>query len=211
MPCYGGNLRFLKDLQPPNDACFHPTMCQWKKTKTDLSVVVFYYSLRYIRSERSIILLNFCLSIVCSNILILVGQTQTHNVVSVLDFFFFFLSLFCILFKKCGGCVFFCTEDSCAVEDSSTTWLLPHWIHHSPLYFLCWPLWAFHEYLGGFVLHQKKKNHGCGNIFFYKVEFKWIKLPNGWICHKHLLPIWYRCSICNTFQKDSMVIKFFMN
>lgn len=37
---------------------------------------------RYIRSERSIILLNFCLSIVCSNILILVGQTQTHNAVS---------------------------------------------------------------------------------------------------------------------------------
>lgn len=41
------------------------------------------FSFRYIRSERSIILLNFCLSIVCSNILILVGQTQTHNVVSL--------------------------------------------------------------------------------------------------------------------------------
>ena len=39
--------------------------------------------LRYIRSERSIILINFCLSIICSNILILVGQTQTHNAVSV--------------------------------------------------------------------------------------------------------------------------------
>lgn len=38
---------------------------------------------RYIRSERSIILINFCLSIVCSNILILVGQTQTHNAVSI--------------------------------------------------------------------------------------------------------------------------------
>lgn len=50
----------------------------------------FYYSLRYIRSERSIILLNFCLSIVCSNILILVGQTQTHNVVSVLLVVFLF-------------------------------------------------------------------------------------------------------------------------
>lgn len=34
---------------------------------------------RYIRSERSIILINFCLSIISSNILILVGQTQTHN------------------------------------------------------------------------------------------------------------------------------------
>lgn len=46
----------------------------------------FYHSFffRYIRSERSIILLNFCLSIICSNILILVGQTQTQNVVSVI-------------------------------------------------------------------------------------------------------------------------------
>uniref|UniRef100_A0A4W5K3H4 Uncharacterized protein n=1 Tax=Hucho hucho TaxID=62062 RepID=A0A4W5K3H4_9TELE len=36
---------------------------------------------RYIRSERSIILINFCLSIISSNLLILVGQTQTHNAV----------------------------------------------------------------------------------------------------------------------------------
>lgn len=52
---------------------------------TDLiaSGIVFVCLFRYIRSERSIILLNFCLSIVCSNILILVGQTQTRNVVSV--------------------------------------------------------------------------------------------------------------------------------
>ncbi|MEQ2269112.1 Adhesion G protein-coupled receptor B3, partial [Xenotaenia resolanae] len=48
-----------------------------------ITLAVIYAVLwRYIRSERSIILLNFCLSIVCSNILILVGQTQTHNVVS---------------------------------------------------------------------------------------------------------------------------------
>lgn len=32
--------------------------------------------LRFIKSERSIILLNFCLSILASNILILVGQSR---------------------------------------------------------------------------------------------------------------------------------------
>uniref|UniRef100_A0A8C6KN42 Adhesion G protein-coupled receptor B3 n=1 Tax=Nothobranchius furzeri TaxID=105023 RepID=A0A8C6KN42_NOTFU len=53
---------------------------------------------RYIRSERSIILLNFCLSIICSNILILVGQTQTHNGVCIMTtafLHFFFLASFC--------------------------------------------------------------------------------------------------------------------
>ncbi|XP_070398487.1 adhesion G protein-coupled receptor B3 isoform X8 [Nothobranchius furzeri] len=54
---------------------------------------------RYIRSERSIILLNFCLSIICSNILILVGQTQTHNVgvciMTTAFLHFFFLASFC--------------------------------------------------------------------------------------------------------------------
>lgn len=34
---------------------------------------------RYIRSERSVILINFCLSIISSNALILIGQTQTWN------------------------------------------------------------------------------------------------------------------------------------
>lgn len=34
---------------------------------------------RYIRSERSVILINFCLSIISSNALILIGQTQTRN------------------------------------------------------------------------------------------------------------------------------------
>lgn len=57
--------------------------CKLKKY-TDLFAFFFFVVLRYIRSERSIILLNFCLSIICSNILILVGQTQTHNVVSVI-------------------------------------------------------------------------------------------------------------------------------
>lgn len=32
--------------------------------------------IRFIKSERSIILLNFCLSILASNILILVGQSR---------------------------------------------------------------------------------------------------------------------------------------
>lgn len=32
--------------------------------------------LRFIKSERSIILLNFCLSILASNVLILVGQSR---------------------------------------------------------------------------------------------------------------------------------------
>lgn len=46
---------------------------------------------RYIRSERSIILVNFCLSILASNLLILVGQSQTlskvrHRDISALAF-----------------------------------------------------------------------------------------------------------------------------
>lgn len=42
----------------------------------------FLFSWRYIRSERSVILINFCLSIISSNALILIGQTQTRNKVS---------------------------------------------------------------------------------------------------------------------------------
>ncbi|XP_032408828.1 adhesion G protein-coupled receptor B3 isoform X7 [Xiphophorus hellerii] len=65
-----------------------------------ITLAVIYAILwRYIRSERSIILLNFCLSIVCSNILILVGQTQTHNVgvciMTTAFLHFFFLASFC--------------------------------------------------------------------------------------------------------------------
>ena len=37
---------------------------------------------RYIRSERSVILIDFCLSIISSNALILIGQTHTRNKVS---------------------------------------------------------------------------------------------------------------------------------
>nr|XP_023689527.1 adhesion G protein-coupled receptor B3 isoform X1 [Paramormyrops kingsleyae] len=61
--------------------------------------VVYAVLWRYIRSERSIILINFCLSIVCSNILILVGQTQTHNTgvctMTTAFLHFFFLASFC--------------------------------------------------------------------------------------------------------------------
>ncbi|XP_070771657.1 adhesion G protein-coupled receptor B3 [Enoplosus armatus] len=65
-----------------------------------ITLAVIYIVLwRYIRSERSIILLNFCLSIICSNILILVGQTQTHNVgvciMTTAFLHFFFLASFC--------------------------------------------------------------------------------------------------------------------
>ena len=62
---------YLNNRLQTEGICWHYCFCH--------SFVFFY---RYIRSERSIILLNFCLSIICSNILILVGQTQTHNVVS---------------------------------------------------------------------------------------------------------------------------------
>ncbi|KAK2865676.1 hypothetical protein Q7C36_001732 [Tachysurus vachellii] len=61
--------------------------------------VVYAVLWRYIRSERSIILINFCLSIICSNILILVGQTQTHNAgictMTTAFLHFFFLASFC--------------------------------------------------------------------------------------------------------------------
>ncbi|XP_041439956.1 adhesion G protein-coupled receptor B2 isoform X4 [Xenopus laevis] len=54
---------------------------------------------RFIRSERSIILVNFCLSILASNILILVGQSQVLSkaVCALIAAFlhFFFLSSFC--------------------------------------------------------------------------------------------------------------------
>uniref|UniRef100_A0A665WSZ7 Adhesion G protein-coupled receptor B2 n=1 Tax=Echeneis naucrates TaxID=173247 RepID=A0A665WSZ7_ECHNA len=54
---------------------------------------------RYIRSERSIILVNFCLSILASNLLILVGQSQTLGkglcTVTAAFLHFFFLASFC--------------------------------------------------------------------------------------------------------------------
>ncbi|XP_069076952.1 adhesion G protein-coupled receptor B1 isoform X9 [Pleurodeles waltl] len=67
---------------------------------TLLLLIIIYVSVwRYIRSERSVILINFCLSIISSNALILIGQTQTRNKVIctlVAAFLhFFFLSSFC--------------------------------------------------------------------------------------------------------------------
>ncbi|XP_069478610.1 adhesion G protein-coupled receptor B2 isoform X7 [Ambystoma mexicanum] len=54
---------------------------------------------RFIKSERSILLLNFCLSILASNVLILVGQSQalSKGVCTMIAAFlhFFFLSSFC--------------------------------------------------------------------------------------------------------------------
>uniref|UniRef100_A0A3Q4HMU7 Adhesion G protein-coupled receptor B1b n=1 Tax=Neolamprologus brichardi TaxID=32507 RepID=A0A3Q4HMU7_NEOBR len=67
---------------------------------TLLLLIIIYVSVwKYIRSERSVILINFCLSIICSNALILVGQTQARNkvVCTLISAFlhFFFLSSFC--------------------------------------------------------------------------------------------------------------------
>nr|XP_057903125.1 adhesion G protein-coupled receptor B1-like isoform X4 [Doryrhamphus excisus] len=67
---------------------------------TLLLLIIIYVSVwKYIRSERSVILINFCLSIICSNALILVGQTQARNkvVCTLVAAFlhFFFLSSFC--------------------------------------------------------------------------------------------------------------------
>lgn len=57
-------------------------MARRPETSCDPSTVlscVLSFSCRYIRSERSVILINFCLSIISSNALILIGQTQTRN------------------------------------------------------------------------------------------------------------------------------------
>ncbi|XP_048085915.1 LOW QUALITY PROTEIN: adhesion G protein-coupled receptor B1-like [Alosa alosa] len=67
---------------------------------TLLLLIIIYVSVwKYIRSERSVILINFCLSIICSNALILIGQTQARNkvVCTLVAAFlhFFFLSSFC--------------------------------------------------------------------------------------------------------------------
>uniref|UniRef100_A0A8C8RG43 Adhesion G protein-coupled receptor B1 n=1 Tax=Pelusios castaneus TaxID=367368 RepID=A0A8C8RG43_9SAUR len=67
---------------------------------TLLLLIIIYVSVwRYIRSERSVILINFCLSIISSNALILIGQTQTRNkgICTLVAAFlhFFFLSSFC--------------------------------------------------------------------------------------------------------------------
>ncbi|KAM8882892.1 adhesion G protein-coupled receptor B2 isoform 22-T22 [Synchiropus picturatus] len=64
-----------------------------------IMLLIYIAFWRYIRSERSIILVNFCLSILASNLLILVGQSQTLNkgLCTVIAAFlhFFFLASFC--------------------------------------------------------------------------------------------------------------------
>ncbi|XP_023687830.1 adhesion G protein-coupled receptor B2 isoform X4 [Paramormyrops kingsleyae] len=68
---------------------------------TALLVLLLIYAVfwRYIRSERSIILVNFCLSILASNVLILVGQAQTLSkglcAMTAAFLHFFFLASFC--------------------------------------------------------------------------------------------------------------------
>uniref|UniRef100_A0A803U1T8 Adhesion G protein-coupled receptor B3 n=1 Tax=Anolis carolinensis TaxID=28377 RepID=A0A803U1T8_ANOCA len=65
-----------------------------------LTLLIIYAAFwRFIKSERSIILLNFCVSILASNVLILVGQSQmlSKGVCTMTAAFlhFFFLSSFC--------------------------------------------------------------------------------------------------------------------
>uniref|UniRef100_A0A3B1JDD1 Adhesion G protein-coupled receptor B2 n=1 Tax=Astyanax mexicanus TaxID=7994 RepID=A0A3B1JDD1_ASTMX len=64
-----------------------------------LILLLIYAAFWYIRSERSIILVNFCLSILASNVLILVGQSQTLSkglcTVTAAFLHFFFLASFC--------------------------------------------------------------------------------------------------------------------
>ncbi|XP_054619596.1 adhesion G protein-coupled receptor B2 isoform X9 [Dunckerocampus dactyliophorus] len=68
---------------------------------TALLILLLIYAAfwRYIRSERSIILVNFCLSILASNLLILVGQSQTLSkglcTMTAAFLHFFFLASFC--------------------------------------------------------------------------------------------------------------------
>ncbi|XP_072226602.1 adhesion G protein-coupled receptor B2 isoform X4 [Leuresthes tenuis] len=68
---------------------------------TALLILLLIYAAfwRYIRSERSIILVNFCFSILASNLLILVGQSQTLSkglcTVTAAFLHFFFLASFC--------------------------------------------------------------------------------------------------------------------
>ncbi|XP_058853313.1 adhesion G protein-coupled receptor B2-like isoform X2 [Acipenser ruthenus] len=91
-----------KDLaMGPSGVPSVPLMIGCAISCTALLILLAVYAAfwRYIKSERSIILLNFCLSILASNILILVGQSQTlsRGVCTMTAAFlhFFFLSSFC--------------------------------------------------------------------------------------------------------------------
>uniref|UniRef100_A0A8C4X242 Adhesion G protein-coupled receptor B1 n=1 Tax=Eptatretus burgeri TaxID=7764 RepID=A0A8C4X242_EPTBU len=62
-------------------------------------IIAYCIFWRAIKSDRSVILINFCVSIISSNILILIGQTQVHNKVTCSLIagllHFFFLASFC--------------------------------------------------------------------------------------------------------------------
>uniref|UniRef100_A0AAR2JE39 Adhesion G protein-coupled receptor B1b n=1 Tax=Pygocentrus nattereri TaxID=42514 RepID=A0AAR2JE39_PYGNA len=94
--CVCDSLSTFAILARPNPDSVSPVHVNWL---TDRSTDWPLISFRYIRSERSVILINFCLSIICSNALILIGQTQARNKVMctlVAAFLhFFFLSSFC--------------------------------------------------------------------------------------------------------------------
>uniref|UniRef100_A0A8C6TLN7 Adhesion G protein-coupled receptor B2 n=1 Tax=Neogobius melanostomus TaxID=47308 RepID=A0A8C6TLN7_9GOBI len=85
----------------PNSMPSVPLMVGCGISCTALLILLFVYAAfwRYIRSERSIILVNFCLSILASNLLILVGQSQTLGkglcTVTAAFLHFFFLASFC--------------------------------------------------------------------------------------------------------------------
>uniref|UniRef100_A0A3B3Z7S1 Uncharacterized protein n=1 Tax=Periophthalmus magnuspinnatus TaxID=409849 RepID=A0A3B3Z7S1_9GOBI len=85
----------------PNSMPSVPLMVGCGISCTALLILLLIYAAfwRYIRSERSIILVNFCLSILASNLLILVGQSQTLSkglcTVTAAFLHFFFLASFC--------------------------------------------------------------------------------------------------------------------
>ncbi|XP_066530072.1 adhesion G protein-coupled receptor B2 isoform X1 [Hoplias malabaricus] len=91
-----------KDLDMgPSSLPSVPLMVGCGVSCTALLILLLIYAAfwRYIRSERSIILVNFCLSILASNVLILVGQSQTLSkglcTVTAAFLHFFFLASFC--------------------------------------------------------------------------------------------------------------------
>lgn len=106
---------------------------------------------RYIRSERSIILVNFCLSILASNLLILVGQSQTLSKVGGFLFFWVFLcECVCVLIHHTLNYSHFKGQESlwephCAVahidsksKNSGVSLISPKWVLCPlPTPFLC--------------------------------------------------------------------------
>ncbi|TRY94435.1 hypothetical protein DNTS_011359 [Danionella cerebrum] len=96
-----GERRFKKRGMGPSSMPSVPLMVGCGISCTALLILLLIYAAfwRYIRSERSIILVNFCMSILASNALILVGQSQTLSkglcTVTAAFLHFFFLASFC--------------------------------------------------------------------------------------------------------------------